>query len=274
MTRAGTSRRAAGARPALPPPVEPAPPPRTWPYGAAYARPEPWWRRLLDPMGWPAGLFRGLRGVLGVLAVLAALALLGAAASLLAGFRYRDLDDVVLPDGTVPARPDVRPAARAAGPAKLARRIAEQAPPGVYVAIDTIANRLYVKRGPAVLLAAPCSTGTGGILTDPATGRRWVFDTPRGAYKVLAKARKPLWHKPDWAFVEEGLPVPSDPAQRVDDYSLGGYALSLGDGYLIHGTLYERLLGRSVTHGCIRLGDADLRKVYDSVPVGAPVFIY
>ena len=264
MTCAGTSRRAAGARPALPPLVEPAPPPRTWPYGAAYARPERWPWRLLRALRWPAVVF----------AVLAVLALLGVAASLLAGFRYRDLDDVVLPDGTVPVRLGERPAARAAGPAKLARRIAGQAPPGVYVAIDTIANLLYLKRGPAVLLEAPCSTGTGGILTDPATGRRWVFDTPRGAYKVLAKARKPLWHKPDWAFVEEGLPVPSDPAQRVDDYSLGGYALSLGDGYLIHGTLYERLLGRSVTHGCIRLGDADLQKVYDAVPIGAPVFIY
>jgi lipoprotein-anchoring transpeptidase ErfK/SrfK len=233
----------------------------TWPYGAAYARPEPLLRRILRWLLW---LVLGCGGV-GALALVACL---------FAGFRYRDLDDVVLPDGTVPARLGLRPAAAAAGPARLARRIAGQAPPGVYIAIDTIANRLYLKRGPEVLLAAPCSTGTGGVLTDPASGRRWVFDTPRGTYRVLAKTRNPIWHKPDWAFIEEGLPVPRDPAARTDDYSLGSYALSLGDGYHIHGTLYQRLLGRSVTHGCIRLGDADLQKVYDSVPLGTAVFIY
>jgi lipoprotein-anchoring transpeptidase ErfK/SrfK len=239
----------------------PPPGPRTWPYGAAYARPEPWPLRVLRALRWPA-------------AGLAALALAVVLACLFAGFRYRQLDEVVLPDGTVPARLGERPAARAAVPAKLARRIASQAPPGVYMTIDTVANRLYLKRGGEVLLAAPCSTGTGGILTDPASGRRWVFETPRGTYRVLAKVRKPLWHKPDWAFIEEGLPVPRDPAQRIDDYSLGSYALSLGDGYLIHGTLYQRLLGRSVTHGCIRLGDTDLEKIFNSVPLGTPVFIY
>jgi len=55
---------------------------------------------------------------------------------------------------------------------------------------------------------------------------------------------------------------------------LGDYALSLGDGYLIHGTLYQRYLGLPVTHGCVRLGDKELEIVYQALKVGSKVFIY
>lgn len=224
--------------------------------GAAYARP-----------------VRSLGAALGstsrVAAALAAAAAVVAAASFAGGYRYRPLAEVAPPPAAIPAAGQ-----RPGTPALLERRIAGQVPAGLYVAIDTIGNRLFLKRGEQVLLSAPCSTGTGGVLTDPVTGRRWVFDTPRGAYHVLAKARDPVWHKPDWAFVEEGKPIPRDPRQRMDTYSLGSYALSLGDGYLIHGTLYQRLIGRSATHGCVRLGDADLEAVYRAVAVGTPVFIY
>jgi len=55
---------------------------------------------------------------------------------------------------------------------------------------------------------------------------------------------------------------------------LGDYALSLGDGYLIHGTLYQRLLGMPVTHGCIRLNDDDLKEVFNALSVGSKVYIY
>lgn len=185
------------------------------------------------------------------------------------GFSYRDLR-VTAPPGplSIPSPQERREIGR------LESRIAAQAPAGVHLVIDTLGNRLTLKKGDRVLREAVCSTGTGGVLEDPATGRRWVFDTPRGVHEVLAKKKDPVWNKPDWAFVEEGLPIPKDPRERLDDYSLGDYALSLGDGYLIHGTLYQRLLGRGVTHGCIRLGDADLEAVYRATPVGARVFIY
>ena len=86
--------------------------------------------------------------------------------------------------------------------------------------------------------------------------------------------KDPVWNKPDWAFIEEGQPIPRDAAERVDTYSLGDYALYLGDGYLIHGTLYQRLLGRSVTHGCVRLGDEDLEAVWKAAGVGTRVYIF
>ncbi len=54
---------------------------------------------------------------------------------------------------------------------------------------------------------------------------------------------------------------------------LGRYALDIGDGYLIHGTPDQGTVGDAVTHGCLRLLDADIEWVYKNVPVGAKVVI-
>ena len=125
------------------------------------------------------------------------------------------------------------------------------------------------------LRTAVCSTGSGLVLRDPRNGREWIFDTPTGERTVQRKVKDPIWAKPDWAFVEEGYaPPPSGSPDRFDDFSLGKYGLYLGDGYIIHGTIFQSLLGRRVTHGCIRLGDDDLEYVYKTVPVGARVYLY
>ena len=55
---------------------------------------------------------------------------------------------------------------------------------------------------------------------------------------------------------------------RIEAGTLGDYALGFGHGYFIHGTLYTRLLGRNVTHGCVRVGDEDLKDVFKAVPIG------
>jgi len=55
---------------------------------------------------------------------------------------------------------------------------------------------------------------------------------------------------------------------------LGGYRLDLGDGFGIHGTDDPESVGRAVTHGCLRLGDADLAWVYAHVPTGTRVYIF
>jgi L,D-transpeptidase YbiS len=157
---------------------------------------------------------------------------------------------------------------------QLQAALVKQAPHGVYLVVDQTQNRLYVKKDEEVLHTSVCSAGSGMILKEGTGGRRWVFDTPRGLFTVRSRVESPVWKKPDWAFVEEGKPIPKNPAERFEYGTLGEYALYLGDGYMIHGTLYERLLGRSVTHGCIRLGREDLRVVWKSAPIGTPVYIY
>ena len=147
-------------------------------------------------------------------------------------------------------------------------------PKGTYIVIDQTQNRLYLMKDEEVLREAVCSAGSGMILEETAGDRRWVFDTPRGIFKVMSRIEDPVWKKPDWAFIEEGKPIPKNDSERFDYGVLGEYALYFGNGYMIHGTLYERLLGRSVTHGCIRLGRDDLREVFRAAPIGTPIYIY
>ena len=170
------------------------------------------------------------------------------------------------------------PAPAAGNPAehkRLTRALDGRIPTKPYIVIDQTHNRLEVRRGTTTLQSMVCSAGSGMVLReDGGQGRQWIFDTPRGLYKVRSKLTNPVWKKPDWAFIEEGLPLPADPGERIEYGALGEYALYFGDGYMIHGTLYERLLGRSVTHGCIRLGRNDLAAVYRACPVGTPIYIF
>ena len=119
-----------------------------------------------------------------------------------------------------------------------------------------------------------CSTGSY-VRLEYDGQKRWIFRTPKGLFQIRSKTKNPVWKKPDWAFVEEGKSIPPpDHASRFEYGVLGDYSLSLGDGYLIHGTLYQRMLGMPVTHGCIRLGDADLETVYNTMKPGDRVLIY
>ena len=157
---------------------------------------------------------------------------------------------------------------------QLKKRLSNISPQGTYLVIDTAVNRLYLRNGQDIIREAVVSTGNGGMLNDPDGNRKWVFDTPRGVLTVRGKKTNPLWTKPDWAFIEEGKPVPKGFKDRIEKDVLGDYALELGDGYLIHGTLYTRLLGRNVTHGCVRVGDKDLKLLHETVPVGTKVVIF
>jgi len=147
-------------------------------------------------------------------------------------------------------------------------------PRGIYILIDTGRSTLFLRDRNRVIGQAVASSGSGSMLVEPNGMRKWVFDTPRGEFKIESKTRNPVWRKPDWAFIEEGKPIPTAAADRLEEGVLGDYALGFGAGYFIHGTLYTRLLGKNVTHGCVRLGDEDLKAVYRVADIGTKVYIY
>jgi L,D-transpeptidase YbiS len=158
--------------------------------------------------------------------------------------------------------------------AVLKRRLDVLGPRGLYIVIDTADNVLYLKEDIKTSLKATVSAGSGSLLIEPSGTRRWIFDTPRGEFTIKSKFVKPAWVKPDWAFIEEGKPIPKNPKDRVELGMLGDYALGFGDGYFIHGTLYTRLLGKNITHGCVRVGDEDLKIVYQKATLGTRVLIF
>jgi L,D-transpeptidase YbiS len=246
----------------IPPPGTQAVVPRERPPGVRPAEPAP-------PS--PA-LWRGLR-IAGI--AFWALAIVGAGAAM-ALARYGGAYSGK-PLRLATALPPVEPAGGdpAERAARMEKRLAAAvAPHEVYVTVDSYRNRLRIWKGGELLREAVCSTGSGVKLRDPRNGKEWIFDTPQGELKILRKVKNPVWVKPDWAFVEEGFEPPKSMRDRVDDFSLGSYGLYMRDGYIIHGTIFQTLLGKRVTHGCIRLGDEDLEFAYQTIPVGARVFLY
>lgn len=157
--------------------------------------------------------------------------------------------------------------------AKLQKKIDAYTPTTPYFIVNTSINYFWMYQNRQLTRHGMCSTGS--YIQLEGNNKKWIFKTPRGEFKILGKTVDPPWKKPDWAFVEEGLPIPSaNHPSRFEYGVLGDYSLSLGDGYLIHGTLYERYLGIAVTHGCIRLGDEDLEKTFKTLNIGSKVYIY
>lgn len=134
-------------------------------------------------------------------------------------------------------------------------------------------HRLYVVEGERVVWSARIGTGTGARLEG--AGQAWDFSTPPGRYRVQLKERDPVWILPDWHFVERGEPVPpADSPRRRAEGELGAAALYLGHEIAIHGTDRPDLLGDDVSHGCIRMSNEDVLRLYEELEVGAPVIIH
>lgn len=166
---------------------------------------------------------------------------------------------------------------------QLQSKLDKFTPTDAFIIINTSDNHFYLYKGKELIRHGLCSTGKNERLIN--TGKKgkkeYVFFTPQGVMKVIGKQKNPVWAKPDWAFIEEGLPIPpAGHPSRFESGTLGAYKLNLADingksdGYMIHGTLYKRFIGQSVTHGCVRLLDDDLEAVYNTLAIGSKVYIY
>ncbi|MEW5702179.1 MAG: L,D-transpeptidase [Candidatus Zixiibacteriota bacterium] len=176
---------------------------------------------------------------------------------------------------TAPPNGPVDKSAKRSRARKNARAQVRAVTKGPYIVIDTHTNHLYWRTADSILYTALCSTGTGGELVDTVNGREWRFHTPRGIFAVDSRVTDPWWRKPDWAFIEEGEPVPpKNSEERLDPNVMGDYAIGFGDGFFIHGTLYERLIGIAATHGCVRMASTDIDYLYPKVRLGTPVVIF
>jgi len=158
---------------------------------------------------------------------------------------------------------------------RLSRKYTNYTSGQSYVVINTTENRFFLYRNKQLVREGFCSSGSYTMLKTAEGDKKWIFKTPKGKYRIQGKTTHPVWRRPDWAFVEEGLPIPSsnDPS-RYEYGVLGDYAMAIGDGYLIHGTIYKRFLGMPVTHGCVRLNDEDLEVIFNTLSVGSKVYIF
>jgi L,D-transpeptidase ErfK/SrfK len=144
---------------------------------------------------------------------------------------------------------------------------------GTIITVDVSTNQVYLFRDGQLVRKSAAATGTDKVLKK---GRRvWWFRTPRGRHTVVRKVVDPVWTKPDWAFVEEGKPIPPpDSPLRKERGTMGKYALDLGDRVMIHGTNDPKSIGRRASHGCIRLPNDMLKVLWKEAEVGTEVYIY
>lgn len=142
-----------------------------------------------------------------------------------------------------------------------------------YIVINTTDNKFSLYKNKKLVREGLCSSGANKILQTQKT--TYLFKTPKGKFSIMGKRKHPYWHRSDWDFIEQGIPVPpKDDPSRWEEGVLGDYALDLVDGYMIHGTIYKRLMGMPVTHGCVRLGDEDLEIVFNTLNIGSKVYIF
>lgn len=160
----------------------------------------------------------------------------------------------------------------------LAQMDTEGLPPeaprvGTIITVDVSTNTAYLFRDGQLIRKSAAATGSDKVLRK---GRKvWWFRTPRGRHTIVRKVVDPVWTKPDWAFIEEGKPVPPpDSPLRKEKGTMGKYALDLGDRVMLHGTNDPKSIGRRVSHGCIRLPNDMLKVLWKEAEVGTEVYIY
>jgi len=88
-----------------------------------------------------------------------------------------------------------------------------------------------------------------------------------GGYKIGAKRENPAWHVPASIRAEKpGLPAVVPPGP---ENPLGDRWMTIGNtSYGIHGTNNNWSIGRTATHGCIRLYNDEMQRLYARVPTG------
>lgn len=116
-------------------------------------------------------------------------------------------------------------------------------------------RRVYVYRGEELDVSYPIAVGKNG------------WETPKGDFKVLEKKKDPSWQNP---FTGEVIPPGIDNPLGVRWI---GFWTNGKNSIGFHGTPNEGSVGRAASHGCIRMFNKDVQKLFDLVQVGTPVSV-
>ncbi len=94
--------------------------------------------------------------------------------------------------------------------------------------------------------------------------------SPIGRFRVGTKRIDPAWRVPESIQRERpSLPAVVPPGP---DNPLGSRWMTIGaTSYGIHGTSTRWSIGRMATHGCVRLYDDEVQRLFEEVPTGTPV---
>ena len=101
-----------------------------------------------------------------------------------------------------------------------------------------------------------------------------TWQTPTGEFTVINKVKNPAWYMPPEIARRENVEkeiIPAGPNNPLGDRWIGTSIKHTG----IHSTNQLMSIGKSLSHGCIRLYPDDIQKIFDAVGVGDPgEFLY
>lgn len=97
------------------------------------------------------------------------------------------------------------------------------------------------------------------------------YPTPVGQYTVQTMQKDPVWNVPqsEWAGDLAGKTIPGGDPRNPLIARWIGFNGSVG----FHGTKSINSLGRSASHGCVRMAPDDVKDLYERVEIGTPVLV-
>jgi lipoprotein-anchoring transpeptidase ErfK/SrfK len=128
------------------------------------------------------------------------------------------------------------------------------------IVIKTNERRLYLVMGDGRAMRYPVGVGTAGM--------QW-----QGTTIISGKYVRPAWSPPDM-IKREKPSLPNVIAGGSPSNPMGAAAMTLmGGEYAIHGTNNPGSIGGFVSHGCIRMHNADIMDLFGRVGVGTTVVV-
>lgn len=125
----------------------------------------------------------------------------------------------------------------------------------IQVVVDLGDRQTYLYQGTTELARYPVAIGKDG------------WETPTGRFHVIDMQTDPHWQHPITR-----ADVPPGPNNPLGSRWIA--FLPMPDGVIgFHGTYQTELLGQAVSHGCIRMQNADIEALFSHLRVGVPVIV-
>lgn len=129
----------------------------------------------------------------------------------------------------------------------------ESASDEIHLVVKLRAKRVYVYRGLEVIATYRIAVGKRG------------WETPKGTYRVYEQEQNPVFKSfKTGRIINPGPENPLGP-RWIGIWTDGKTRLGF------HGTNQPELIGKAVSHGCIRMRNQDVMALYDKVRVGTIV---
>jgi lipoprotein-anchoring transpeptidase ErfK/SrfK len=93
------------------------------------------------------------------------------------------------------------------------------------------------------------------------------WETPAGKFSILNMQLNPTWQHPFTGdIIQTGIDNPLG-SRWIGFWTDGTHQIGF------HGTNQADLIGQAVSHGCIRMRDADIQALYERVAIGTAVVV-